>query len=213
MSNPGVWKTWEGRVVDGKFPLRQWLGGSDHSAVLLTELRGLPSSNAAIKLIAADGAADDRQLSQWRTAVQLSHPNLIRIYDAGRSRLDSTPLLYVVTEYAEEDLSQILPHRPLVPGEAADMLPPLLDALSYVHSKQFVHSRIKPSNVLAVGNQLKLSADQVVPATETNSARKRRDAYDAPEMAGGIVSPAGAVLSVRVTFVGAPTPDACFFAG
>ena len=164
MSTPGLWKSWEGRVVDGKFPLRQWLGGSDHSAVFLTELPGLPSSKAAIKLTACDGAEADRQISQWRAAGQLSHPNLIRIYDAGRFRLGSTPLLYVVMEYAEEDLSQILPHRPLVPGEAADMLPPLLDALSYVHGKQFVHSRIKPSNVLAVGNQLKLSADQVVAA-------------------------------------------------
>src|SRR6202140_445235 len=213
MSNPGVWKTWEGRVVDGKFPLRQWLGGSDYRAVFLTELPGLPSSKAAIKLIAADGAAADRQLSRWRAAVQLSHPNLIGIYDAGRFRLDSTPLLYVVMEYAEEDLSQILPHRPLVPGEAADMLPPLLDALSYVHSKQFVHSRIKPSNVLAVGNQLKLSGDQVVPATEMNSSRKPRDAYDAPEMAAGIVSPAGDVWSVGVTLVAALTQNASFGEG
>jgi TonB family protein len=213
MSNPGLWKTWEGRVVDGKFPLRQWLGGSDHSAVFLTELPGLPSSKAAIKLIASDGAEADRQISRWRAAGHLSHPNLIRIYDAGRFRLDSTPLLYVVMEYAEEDLSQILPHRPLVPGEAADMLPPLLDALSYVHSKQFVHSRIKPSNVLAVGNQLKLSADPVVAPTEMNSARKRRDAYDAPEMAAGIVSPAGDVWSVGVTLVAALTQNACFAEG
>jgi TonB family protein len=213
MSNPGLWKTWEGRVVDGKFPLRQWLGGSDHSAVFLTELPGLPSSKAAIKLIASDGAEADRQISRWRAALQLSHPNLIRIYDAGRFRLDSTPLLYVVMEYAEEDLSQILPHRPLVPGEAADMLPPLLDALSYLHSQQFVHSRIKPSNVLAVGNQLKLSADQVVAATEMNSGRKRRDAYDAPEMASGIVSPAGDVWSVGVTLVTALTQNASFAEG
>ena len=213
MNNPGLWKTWEGRVVDGKFPLRQWLGGSDHSAVFLTELPGLPSSKAAIKLIACDGAEADRQISRWRAAGQLSHPNLIRIYDAGRFRIESSPLLYVVMEYAEEDLSQILPQRPLVPGEAADMLPPLLDALSYVHSKQFVHSRIKPSNVLAVGNQLKLSADQVVPATEMSSARKRRDAYDAPEMAAGIVSPACDVWSVGVMLITALTQSASFAEG
>jgi hypothetical protein len=33
-----AWKTWEGQVVDG-FLLRQYLGGSDHSAVYLTELK------------------------------------------------------------------------------------------------------------------------------------------------------------------------------
>ena len=169
MSNPGVWKTWEGRVVDGKFPLRQWLGGSDHSAVFLTERPGQPSPKLAIKLVAAEATEADRQISRWRAASQLSHPNLIRILDAGRCRLDNMSLLYVVMESAEEDLSQILPQRSLVPGEATDMLPPVLDALSYLHGKGLVHGRIKPSNVLAVGNRLKLSSDQVFPVAEVNS--------------------------------------------
>jgi len=209
MSNPGVWKTWGGRVVDGKYTLRQWLGGSDHSAVFLTELPGQPSK-AAIKLVANEGGDGDRQLARWRAAAQLSHPNLIRIFDGGRCQLDNTPLLYFLMEFAEEDLSQILPHRPLVPGEATDMLPPLLDALKYVHGKGFVHGRIKPSNVLAVGNQLKLSADQLAPSTELSSVRRRRDAYDAPETAAGIVSPAGDVWSIGVTLVAALTQTVSF---
>ena len=76
MSNPEEWKKWEGRV-DGKFPLRQWLGGSEHSAVFLTERPG-QSQKVAIKLIAADAEAD-RQLSHWRAAAQFSHPHLMRI--------------------------------------------------------------------------------------------------------------------------------------
>ena len=71
MSNPGVWKTWEGRVVDGKFPLRQWLGGSDHSAVFLTERPGQPSPKLAIKLVVAEVTEADRQISRWRAASQL----------------------------------------------------------------------------------------------------------------------------------------------
>lgn len=210
MSNPGVWKTWEGRVVDGKFPLRQWLGGSDHSAVFLTERPGQPSPKLAIKLVVAEVTEADRQISRWRAASQLSHPNLIRILDAGRCRLDNMALLYVVMESAEEDLSQILPQRPLVPGEATDMLPPVLDALSYLHGKGLVHGRIKPSNVLAVGSRLKLSSDQVFPAAEVNSSRRRRDAYDAPETAAGIVSPASDVWSVGVTLVAALTQNTSF---
>jgi TonB family protein len=210
MSDPGVWKTWEGRVVDGKFPLRRWLGGTAHSAVFLTERPGQPSPQAVIKLIAADGAAADRQVSRWRAAAQLSHPHLMRIFEAGRCRLNATPLLYVVMEYAEEDLSQILPQRPLAPAEVTDLLPPVLDALSYLHGKGFVHGSIKPSNVLALGDQLKLSADQVVPSTESNSERRRRDVYDAPETAAGIVSPAGDVWSVGVTLVAALTQNVSF---
>ena len=207
MSNPETWKKWEGRV-DAKFPLRQWLGGSDHSAVFLTERPG-QTQKVAIKLIAA-GADADAQLARWRAAAQLAHPHLMRIYEAGRCRLDGTPLLYLVMEYAEEDLSQILPQRPLAPGEVTDMLPALLDCLSYLHGKGFVHGRVKPSNVHALDDQLKLSADQIVAFAEPNRTPRRRDVYDAPETAAGIVSPAGDVWSVGVTLVAALTQNVTF---
>ena len=134
----------------------------------------------------------------------------MRIYEAGRCRLDGTPLLYLVMEYAEEDLSQILPQRPLAPGEVTDMLPALLDCLSYLHSKGFVHGRVKPSNVHAMDDQLKLSADQIVAYAEPNRTPRRRDVYDAPETAAGIISPAGDVWSVGVTLVAALTQNVTF---
>jgi len=209
MSNPEVWRTWEGRTVDGKFPLRQWLGGSDHSAVFLTERPGQASQKAAIKLVAASTDAGS-QVSQWRAAAQLSHPNLISIYESGRSQMDGTPLLYVVMEFAEEDLSQILPLRPLAPAEVTDLLPPLLDALSYLHGKGLVHRRIMPSNILAVGDLLKLSSDQVAAPAESGGEGRRRDVYDAPETAAGIVSPAGDLWSVGATLITALTQKAPF---
>jgi TonB family protein len=207
MSKPEEWGKWEGRVVDGKFPLRQWLGGSDHSAVFLTDRPG-QTQKVAIKLIAAD-AGGDRQLARWRAAAPLSHPNLMRIFEAGRCQIDGEPLLYLLMEYAEEDLSQILPQRPLSPAEVTDLLPALLDALSYLHGKGVVHGRIKPSNVQAMGDELKLSADQIVSFAEPNSAG-RRDVYDAPETASGIMSPAGDVWSIGVTLVAALTQNVTF---
>jgi TonB family protein len=203
------WKMWEGRVVEGKFPLRQWLGGSDHSAVFLTERPAQATQKFAIKLIASGGDAE-RQLSRWRSAAQLSHPHLIRIYESGRCQMDGTPLLYVVMEYAEEDLSQVLPQRALAPAEVNDLLPSLLDALSYLQGKGWVHSRIKPSNVLAVGDLPKLSSDQVAPPSESGGAGNRRDAYDAPESAAGIVWPAGDLWSVGATLVTALTQNPPF---
>lgn len=210
MSKSEEWKAWEGRMVDGKFPLRRWLGGSDHSAVFSTEKPGQASQGAVIKLIAADTPEADRQLPHWRSAAQLSHPHLMQVFETGRSRVNGTPILYAVMEAADEDLSQILPQRPLAPAEAAELLPPLLDALSYLHSKGFVHSRIKPSNVLAVNDQLKLSSDQVAPISDASSARRRRDAFDAPETAAGIVSPAGDVWSVGATLVAGLTQNVSF---
>ena len=209
MSSVETWKTWEGRVVDGKFPLRKWLGGSDHSAVFLTERPGQASQKIALKLTPADPKNAERQLSAVRAATQISHPHLIRLLEAGRCSINGTPVIYVAMEYAEEDLSQILPQRALTPDEVADLLPPLLDALSYLHGKGFVHGDIRPSNVLAVGDQLKLSADQLIASTESQSAG-RRDVYDAPETAAGIVSPAGDLWSIGVTLVTTLTQNVPF---
>jgi TonB family protein len=202
MSSAETWKTWEGRVVDGKFPLRQWLGGSDHGAVFLTEHPGEPSQKAALKLIPADAGDADRQLIRWRAAAQLSNPHLIRILETGRCGMT---LLYVVMEFADEDLSQILPQRALAPAEVADMLPPLLDTLSYLHRKGFVHRRIKPSNILAVGELLKLSSDQIAAPGDSGGPRRERDAYDAPETASGSISAAGDSWSLGATLVTALT--------
>jgi len=207
MSSAEVWKTWEGRVVEGKFPLRKWLGGSDHSAVFLTERQGQGFEKAAIKLIPADAGDADRQLTRWRAAARLSHPNLIRIFETGRC---GQTLLYAVMEYAEEDLSQILPQRALTPLEVADLLPPLLESLSYVHGKEFVHGRIRPSNVLAVGDRLKLSSDQISAAADARSIRTQRDAYDAPETAAGIIWPASDLWSVGATVVATLLQDVSF---
>jgi TonB family protein len=189
-------KSWEGRTVEGKFSLRQWLGGSDHSAVFLTEQGG---QKAAIKLVAADDA--DRQLSHWTNTAKLSHPNLLRLFETGRCEFDGQALLYVVMEYAEENLSQIIPERALDPGEVADLLPPILDALSYLQGKGLVHGRVRPSNILAIDNQLKLSADSLSPWGETNQPRNPQDVYDAPEYASGDISPAVDVWSLGATLV------------
>jgi len=205
MNNPGSWKSWEGRVVDGRFPLRQWLGGSDHSAVFLTDLRGPDSPKAAIKLIAAVGHDADRKLSRWRAAAKLSHAHLIRLFEMGRTQIENTPLLYLVMECAEEDLSQILPQRPLTTEEAAELLPPALDALSHLHEKGFVHGHLAPSNVHAVDNQLKLSVDRAAPVGEPSDKTWQPDAYDAPETATEPRSPAADMWSLGVTLIAALT--------
>jgi len=208
MSKTESWKTWVGREVDSKFPLREWVGGSDHSAVFLSELPARGSRKVAIKLIDIEGADANRFLTQLRAEAKLSHPHLMQIFEAGKGDLDGTPFVYSLMEYADEDLSQILPQRALSPDEVSDLLPPVLEALSYLHSHGFVRGRVKPSNLFAVGEQLKLSSDQITPIGEQNSVGKRRDVYDAPERAGGEISPAGDVWSVGATLVAAMTQRA-----
>jgi len=202
---PEAWKSREGQVLNGEFPLRQYLGASEHSAVFLTEHWERKLQKAAIKLIPADPRYAQLQFSRWRLAAKLSHPHLIRLFQMGRCQLSNTELLYLVMEYADEDLSQVLPNRPLTPAEARDMLKPTLDALAYVHSKGFVHGQMKPANIMAVDDQLKLSSDRLCRMGESGGGLGTPGVYDPPEAASGTISPAGDVWSLGMTLVEALT--------
>jgi TonB family protein len=195
------WKHWEGQVVAGQFHLRQYLGGSDHSAVFLTESGESEPQKAAIKFIPADPDGAEVQLSRWRQAAKLSHPHVLRIFQVGRCQIGDMNLLYAVTECAQEDLSQILPQRPLTQAEARDMLLPVLDALGYVHAAGFVHGRMKPANIMAVDEQLKISSDGLCRAGRTVAGQSKPGAYDAPEFSSAAAAPAGDVWSLGMTLV------------
>ena len=191
------WKRWEGRTVDSRFPLQSYLGGSGHSAVFLTEHDG---GKAAIKLIPANAYAE-AQLARWNAARPLKHPNLIAIFEAGRCELDGVNLLYVVEEYAEENLAQILPERALTADETRGLLPPVLQALDFVHEKRLVHGHIQPSNILAIGDLVKLSSDTLLAVGDTavsDTSERATDAYGPPETEA---SSAGDVWQLGMTLV------------
>jgi serine/threonine protein kinase len=155
------WKQWEGQIVDGRFPLHQYLGASDHDAVFLSERTGQTPARAAIKLIPLEFVDADQQFASWAKAAQLSHGNLLRIFEHGRAQVDGAEVLYVVMEYADEDLSQILPSRPLTAAECTDMMQPVVDALAYIHSQGLVNGHITPANVMASGSQVKISSETI----------------------------------------------------
>jgi TonB family protein len=206
---------WVGRVVDGRFALLKWLGGSGlggsglggsgSSGVFLTELAGHPSRLAAIKLIAAEGGNAEGLIDGWAAAAALSHPHLMPLLHSGRCRIDASELLYAVTEYAEENLAEILPERPLTPIETGEMLGPVLDALSYLHGKGLVHSRLKPSNILVVNGRLKLSCDNLHRAGEPGKPVLAPTVYDAPEAAARPIAKAVDLWSLGVVLVEALT--------
>jgi TonB family protein len=210
MNTSATRSDWVGRVIDGRFTLLKWLGGSASGDVFLTELRGPQPQKAAIKLIPADAADAEAYLATWVATTTLSHPHLMRLFHTGRCQINATRLLYAVMEYAEEDLSEILPERPLTPSEAREMLDPVLDALSYLHEKGFVHGHLKPSNIMVVDNVVKLSRGSLhgagglgKPLPESRVPAQRF--YDAPEIATETISPAADVWSLGVTLVEALT--------
>lgn len=209
---PETWKLWEGRVVDGRFLLRQYLGGSDHNSVFLTD-QGQGPERAAIKLFFLNPNQPTAQLRRLDMAKKLAHPHLLRIFHTGNCQLDGTELLYAVMEYAEENLSQILPDRPLTSAECRDLLPPLLEALAYIHGQGLVHSHLKPTNIMASSDQLKLAVDGLRAAGETG-IDVRPSIFVPPEIVNdGAWSPASDVWSLGVTLVEALTQRAPLSAG
>jgi protein TonB len=191
---------WRGQVVAEKYELGEWLGGSAHSAVFRTQLAGEAALPAAIKLIPAEGGNGAQRIAHWKQLSTLSHSNLLRIYDAGFCQITGGHWLYVVVEYAEENLDQVLPVRPLTVTEVNELLPPALEALSYLHAKRMVHGRIKPSNIFAVKNQLKLAIDTVLPAG-LKEENYPLTACDPPESESGPLTPASDVWSLGMTIV------------
>jgi TonB family protein len=197
------WKRSEGRIVAEKFQLLSYLAGSDDSAIFLTSLQtaGGKSKEAAIKLMYAAVTDAEKQLAVLRSARELNHPNLIRVFEVGRNEIDGRQLLYVVQEYAEENLSQVLPERALTPEEVREMLPPILDALQYLHGKGFAHGHLQPSNILAIADQVKLSSDALVPLGDKANYAGTASAYDPPEVKTGTISPASDIWQLGITLI------------
>jgi TonB family protein len=201
MNTEAMRRDWMGQVVDGRYTLLQWLGGSESCGVFLTELHGPGSRKAAIKLVQADAANAEVRIAGWAAASALSHPHLMRLLQYGRCQIGAARLLYVLTEYAEEVLSQILPQRALTPTEAREMLEPVLGALAYLHAKGYVHGGLNPSNIMAVDDQLKLSCDSLQVAGDPGGRLPARGIYQPPECVAGTISPAADLWSLGVTLV------------
>jgi TonB family protein len=179
-----AWAQCIGQLIDGKFPLLQYLGGSEHSGVFLTERQeGGKVQQAAIKLTPASPDCGERQLARWRRAAKLSHRHLIRLFEMGHCELGGAALLYVLMEYADENVAKVLPRRALTPAEARTLLDSVLDVLAYLHDKGLVHGHIRPANILADGDQVKVSSDEILQTGEVLDVPGRPNPYDPPEYA------------------------------
>lgn len=186
------WKQLQGKTVDGEFRLIEHLGGAEESATFAATAPG--GSKAAINLVRANGSAGEL-LARWKVAQDVSHPNLLRALRCGRCELNGNDFTFIAMEYAEENLSQVLPERALTPNEVREMLPAILDALDSLHANGLVHGHLKPSNIMAAADQLKLSTDSLFHAGEP---LRTQSPYNAPEVAAGVV-PASDLWSLGVT--------------
>jgi eukaryotic-like serine/threonine-protein kinase len=172
-----LWTEYEGRTIDGAYPLTKLIQPEGRSAFFSTSNgTGKPT---VIRLIEShfDG---DEILTRWRGVAALKHPNLVKLKSFGHVVVDETSLVYAVMEPVDANLGEILRERQLTELEARQVATSLLAAIEALHSNGFVHEHILPENVLAVGEEIKLRSDCIREALEGEDGieQKRKDVRD-----------------------------------
>ena len=80
-----------------------------------------------------------------RAAGGLNHPNIVIIYDIGRSG----DLAYMAMEYLEgRELKELIAGNEITPDRALDIAALVADGLAYAHSHEVVHRDVKPANIM-----------------------------------------------------------------
>ncbi|MBI1913512.1 MAG: protein kinase [Planctomycetes bacterium] len=136
-------------VLGANYVLLDKLGEGGMGAVYRARHR-ITRGERAVKLIRSEYLTSkdsvQRFFQEAQAAEKLSHPNIIRAYDAGEDR----GRCYFVMEYVEgEDLSEVLRQRgPLPVGEACEYVRQAAMGLQHAYERGLVHRDIKPSNLL-----------------------------------------------------------------
>lgn len=201
-----TWTRWQGHVINGVFPLGRYLGASDHSGVFLTRCAARYPTEVAIKLVPANRPLAETLLPRWKRAGSIAaQSHLIRPLEWGGCQLDGLPFLYLVMEYADQTLAQLLPQRALTEDEAREMLVPILEALAFLHGRNLVQGQLKPANILVVGDQLKLASDTIRGVNEDLPSTHAPSIYDPPEARLGKSSIADDIWGLGVSLFEALT--------
>ena len=80
-----------------------------------------------------------------RAAGGLNHPNIVIIYDIGRSG----DLAYMAMEYLEgRELKELIAANEITPDRALEIIALVADGLAYAHANDVVHRDVKPANIM-----------------------------------------------------------------
>ena len=103
----------------------------------------------ALKVLSPHLAADPEFVARFtreaKALGQLSHPNIVAIYENGVH--EGVP--YLVMEFVDgASLRKLMAHGKLSPERALSIVPQICDALQYAHDRGVIHRDIKPENIL-----------------------------------------------------------------
>ena len=141
-----------GKVVDGRYVVKESLGEGGMGTVYRVEHRALQRS-FAMKVLRRDLARErdlcTRFIQEARTAATINHPNVIQITDFG-SLPDQTP--YFVMEFLEgQPLATLIKNGgPLPAARAVRLLSQVAAGIGAAHQAGIVHRDLKPENVFVL---------------------------------------------------------------
>ncbi len=138
----------EGEVIVEKYKLASQLASGGMGSLWVAKNLAL-DAQVALKLIRADVATSDieeRFLTEARTLARLRHPNIVRVFDFGRTRHDDP---FMVMELLHgETLGNLIDRQARLPAiQTLQLLLPIIDAMATAHGKGIIHRDIKPDNV------------------------------------------------------------------
>ena len=141
-----------------RYLLRDELGHGGMGVVYRADDRLLRRQVAYKKLPSrfAESEAADQLLAEARAAAQLSHPNIVQVYDAGRDRDGA---FFIVMELVEGDtFATLLKQRSLSVRGAILLGRQICSALAHAHDRRIVHRDLKPTNLMwTAEKQVKLT--------------------------------------------------------
>jgi hypothetical protein len=162
-----------GRLIGGRYRLIAPLGEGG-MATLWRAVDEQLDREVAVKLLRPQFGADPgftaRFKQEARSAGQLSHPNIVSVYDYGTDPADAAQ--FIVMQLVDgEDLAAILRDRGrLTINDAVRVAAEVASALEAAHRRGIVHRDVKPGNILIT------DGDRTVKVTDFGIARAVSDA-------------------------------------
>jgi eukaryotic-like serine/threonine-protein kinase len=134
--------------VGGRYRFERVLGQGGMATVHLArdeELGRMVAVKCLSDTLSGDEVFRERFMREARMAAQLSHPNIVGVFDVGE---DGVP--YLVMEYIEsETLADLMAREgPIDPDRAVDLVLQVCAGLEHAHAAGLVHRDIKPQNLL-----------------------------------------------------------------
>ena len=136
----------------GGYKIRWKLGSGGNGEVYLATRLKQPYQQVAIKFLRLDGESEEfrrRFLRERQIVALLSHPCIVKLFDADRTR-EGRP--YFVMEYvAGVDIDEYANSKRMTVAQRLDLFLRVCDAVQYLHTHLIVHRDLKPANVLVDG--------------------------------------------------------------